>query len=142
MNKEEIWKDISNYDGVYQISNLGRVKTKDRMLERKYHNGYVRKGQFIKPQKDKDGYLRINLYKNGKPKASLIHRLVAQEFISNPNNLPQINHINLNKQDNRVENLEWCTAQENIKHAASFGLYHHPERKRDKLGKFIKKEEL
>lgn len=136
----EIWKDISNYDGVYQISNLGRLRTKDRIIERKYHNGYVRKGQIRKPQHDKDGYLRINLYKKGKPKMWFIHRLVAQEFIPNPDNLKQINHKNLNKEDNRVENLEWISAINNIRHAAGFGLYKHPDRKRDKKGRFIKKE--
>lgn len=138
---EEVWKDINGYDGVYQVSNLGRIRTKDRMLKREYHNGYVRKGQLIKMHEDKDGYLRVNLYKNGKPKTGLIHRLVAQTFIPNPNNLPQVNHKNLNKQDNRIENLEWISLEDNIKHAANFGLYHHPERKRDKLGRFIKKEE-
>lgn len=142
MNREEIWKDIENYDGVYQVSNLGRVRTKDRMIERKYHNGYVRKGQIIKLQKDKDGYLKIHLYKNGKPKMYRVNRLVAETFISNPNNLSQVNHKNLDKQDNRVENLEWISAIDNVRHAANFGLYHHPERKRDKLGRFIKKEEL
>ena len=142
MNEEEIWKDITGYDGAYQVSNLGRVRSRDRIIKREYHNNCIRKGKILKPQIDKDGYLRINIYKNKKIKMGLIHRFVAQEFIPNPDNLPQVNHKNLNKQDNRIENLEWISLKDNIKHAANFGLYHHPERKRDKLGRFIKKEEL
>lgn len=109
----EIWKDIKGYEGWYQISNLGNVKSVKREI--KYSNGIivpypekVLKG-FIKP----NGYKVIDLYKNKKKKKFYIHRLVAESFIDNPLNKPEINHINENKLDNRVGNLEWCTSSEN-----------------------------
>ena len=96
---KEIWKDIKEYENFYQISNFGVV----RSLKRKNT-----KGKILKPSKDKDGYLKVTLSKQNKRKSFFIHRLVAQEFLSNYDNLPQINHKNEIKSDNRVENLEWC----------------------------------
>lgn len=102
--KEE-FKDIKGYEGLYQISNLGRVKSLNYR-----HTG---REKILKLKIDKDGYLLICLYKNGKQKFFTIHRLVAEEFIPNPNNLPQVNHKNEIKDDNRMENLEWCTVKYN-----------------------------
>lgn len=101
---EEIWKDIEGYEG-YEVSNLGRVKSLD----------YRRTGaeRVLKPAYSGNGYLFVNLYKDGKEKKHYIHRLVAAAFIPNPHNLPEINHINEQKEDNRVENLEWCTQEYN-----------------------------
>ena len=102
---EEIWKDIAGYEGKYQVSNLGRVKSLN----------YLRKGIEKEriPNKNNSGYLIVGLHKNGKIKQFLIHRLVAEAFIENPENLPQVNHIDENKLNNCVENLEWCSAKYN-----------------------------
>ena len=101
--KEE-WKDIPNYEGLYQISNLGNIKRKK--------DNYI-----FKKNKNNGGYRIVTLTKNKIEKNVSVHRLVAQAFIPNPNNLPQINHIDGNKMNNNVNNLEWCTQSENMKHA-------------------------
>ena len=113
MEIKEVWKDIKGYEGLYQVSNLGRIKS----LEREVWNGYkvfLKSEKILKPKSNsKDGYLRIALSKNGKVKDKLIHRLVAEEFIPNPNNLPQVNHKDENKNNNYVTNLEWCDSKYN-----------------------------
>ncbi len=119
---EEIWKDINEYEGLYQVSNFGRVKSLTR--ECKHPLGGTRKvnERIMKPEKGKWGYLRVHLNKNGKGERHLIHRLVVRAFIPNPGNKPEVNHINGNKQNNHVDNLEWCTSKENIQHAIRLGL--------------------
>lgn len=107
----EIWRDIDGYDGLYQVSNLGRVKSF------KYKTPRITKGAVgIR------GYLYVNLYRGGKCKHAYVHRLVAKAFIPNSDNKPQVNHINGDKSDNRVVNLEWCTPSENVQHAFDAGL--------------------
>lgn len=116
--ENENWKDIPNYEESYQISNLGRIKSKIRIG--KFGQLYPEKIlKFIKSNK---GYYRINLYKNKQGKKHLIHRLIAKVFIPNINNYPQINHKNGVKTDNRIENLEWCTQKQNSQHASNLGL--------------------
>lgn len=111
---EEVWKDIENYEGLYQVSNLGNVK---RLIsERVFAERLI--GRII----DKDGYYRRTLCKNGKCKQVIEHRLVAKAFINNPFDKPAVNHINGIKKDNRVENLEWCTNKENTHHSIAIGL--------------------
>lgn len=100
---KEVWKDIEGYEGLYQISNLGRVKR-------------VATGKVLKGGKDKDGYLMVKLYKNNIRSNKKIHRLVAEAFIPNPENKPQVNHADENKTNNSLDNLEWMTAKENINH--------------------------
>lgn len=109
----EIWRDIEGYENLYQVSNLGRVKS----LSRIKFNGvgcYITKEIILKPCKDKDGYLYVQLSKEKVSKPHKIHRLVAKAFIPNPNNLPQVNHKDEVKYNNRIENLEWCDAKYNI----------------------------
>ena len=102
----EEWRDIPGYFGLYQVSNFGRVKS----LVGTHRESRER---ILKPYKTKYGYLRVRLCKDGKVKQFYVHRLVAEAFIPNPDNLPQVNHKNENKTDNKVENLEWCTAKYN-----------------------------
>ena len=100
---EEIWKDIEDYEALYQVSNFGRVKR-------------VTTGRILKSGKDKKGYLHVGLYKNGIVSNKTIPRLVAQAFIPNPENKPEVNHIDEDKTNNMVSNLEWMTAKENLNH--------------------------
>ena len=98
----EEWRNIKGYENLYQISNLGRVKT----LPRKNRKT---KEKIMKLRKDKDGYLRLGLHKEGKQTTHQVHRLVAEAFLENPNNYECVNHKDENKQNNKIENLEWCT---------------------------------
>ena len=111
---KEIWRDIKDYEGLYQVSNLGRIRSFDRWVKSK--NGSIRicRGRILKPYTNKDGYLCVVLSKNNKQKTFRVNRLVAQAFLDNPNNLPQVNHKDENKQNNNVENLEFCDCKYNI----------------------------
>ena len=116
MKKEyinEIWKPIKGYEGLYEVSNLGRIKRLRRLITNQYNSFYIEE-KILKPQKNRYGYLYINLYKNGIMKHITIHKLVAEAFLDNPNNLPQVNHKDENKQNNNVENLEFCDCKYNI----------------------------
>ena len=104
----EEWKSIPGYEGLYEVSNLGRVRSVDRYV--KYLNGmiHLHKGKVLSPGIRSDGYLQVSLCCNGKYKTIAVHRLVAQAFIENPDNLPEINHKDEDKTNNSVDNLEWC----------------------------------
>lgn len=97
-----IWKGVKGYEGLYEVSDTGLVKS------------LFRYKKILKPNKMNTGYLSVELFKNGTSKRMSIHRLVAEAFIPNPNNYPQVNHKDENKQNNNVENLEWCTAKYNL----------------------------
>ena len=114
---EEIWKDIAGFEGLYQVSNMGNVKSLERTVCD--NRGYYRTvpERIRKPRNTGKGYLAVNLYKDGKAKNYKIHRLVAQAFLPNPYNLPEVNHIDEDKYNNCVENLEWCTSQYNIEYS-------------------------
>ena len=111
---EEIWKDVEGYEGIYEVSNLGRVRSLDRMVE--YSDGTKRlhRGRVLKAAADKDGYDRVILSTPSGHKNRLVHRLVAQAFIPNTEHLPEVNHKDENKRNNVVSNLEWCTDKYNV----------------------------
>ena len=112
---EEIWKPVIGYEGLYEVSNLGRVRSIDRLV--KYSNGqiHLHKGRMLSPGLvHKLGYLQVALCNNGKIKHKMVYRLVAEAFLPNPDNLPQVNHKDENPFNNCVENLEWCTIEYNI----------------------------
>jgi hypothetical protein len=123
----EIWKDVSGYEGLYKVSNLGRVKSvgKPSFVDSR---GRITKGTQEKElsYKKDDRYLRAALCSGYKTKVFMVHRLVAIAFISNPSNKTQVNHINGIKTDNSVSNLEWCTPQENTDHKYQVLGYKHP----------------
>ena len=125
----EIWKDIAGYEGYYQISDKGRIKSLERRVN---DNGgmFLLKSKILKPVMNDQGYLRIGLRKDGKRKHKRVSRLVAEAFIPNPENKPQINHKNGDRTDNNVSNLEWVSVSDNIKHS-----YRVLKRKRSMLGK-------
>ena len=126
-NAPEYWCDVNGYEGIYQVSNLGRVRSLDREIKRKNGKKLLIKGQPLKVHLNRRGYLRINLRKDGKDTNHTVHRLVAKAFIPNPEDKPQVNHLNGVKTDNNVCNLEWCTRAENIEHAYRNGLMLHGE---------------
>ena len=123
----EIWKDIEGYEGYYQVSNLGRVKS----LIRKVQGTNTKSEEFLKLPLSNSGYHRVHLSKKSKVKLYSVHRLVAIAFIQNIENKPQVNHKNGIKTDNRCDNLEWCTISENRKHSydngfqSKKGINHH-----------------
>ena len=102
----EIWKDIRGYEGKYQVSNIGNVRSLN-------YRGVKGKVKRLKTECNNCGYILVFLYKECKPKGYSVHRLVAEAFIPNPNNLPQVNHKDENKANNCVWNLEWCTREYN-----------------------------
>lgn len=121
---EEIWKDIKGYEGYYQVSNLGRIRSLDRYIATVGNPSGQRliRGKILRPSKrvmsnGKDGYYSVTLYKRGVDTLFNVHRLVAETFIPNPNNLPCVNHKDENKHNNMADNLEWCTIGYNNKYS-------------------------
>ena len=107
---QEIWKDIIGYEGLYQISNYGNVKS-------------IKRDKILKPQVNGRGYLSVGLSKNGKHKTFRLNRLVMITFVGYEEGKDQVNHIDGDKTNNRLDNLEWCTQSENMIHAFANGLY-------------------
>lgn len=115
--ENEEWKPIEGYEGMYEVSNKGKIKS----LARDYNNRTLH-DRIMKQYVGKTGYFCIRLCKNGKTKLFKVHRLIAEAFIDNPNKLPFINHLDGNKLNNSISNLEWCSPSRNIKHAYLTGL--------------------
>lgn len=103
-----MWKTIKGYEGLYEISDKGEVRSFDRVLPCGHNSSHIRKGKILTPCGNGKGYLQIYLIKDGKAKKFYIHRLVAEAFIDNPNNYPIINHKDENRSNNEASNLEWC----------------------------------
>jgi len=111
-DENEIWKDIEDYKGLYQVSNLGRVRSLDRVDANKHY----RKGRVIAYSISSSGlgYRQVSLWRDGNRENRLVHRLVASAFLDNHDNLPQVNHKDENKENNAVSNLEWCSESYNV----------------------------
>lgn len=112
----EIWRPIKGYDDLYEISNFGRVKSLPKIRGRGVSQERILKPHIV------NGYVMVTLCKNNKTFNASVHRLIAEAFIPNPDNKPQINHIDGNKSNNNIDNLEWCTPSENMIHAYKMGL--------------------
>lgn len=156
MEQDEIWKDVVSYEGKYMVSNKGRVKSLNTIVEFPYNRGGLRifRGQIRKLRLNGSGYLQLNLSKSSKKKGHLVHRLVASSFIPNPEGKAEVNHLDYNPLNNNVENLNWMTRQENITYSheriraamfRNFAISHsgnspcnRPVIKLDMDGKFIR----
>jgi hypothetical protein len=129
---EEIWRGITGYEGLYQVSSLGRVKSLERYKDNHGKQQLIQES--IKTtRKDKQGYLLLDLYKDNKQKTVRVHRLVAEHFIENSDNKETVNHIDGNKGNNTADNLEWATFKEQNKH-----FYNHNLKSKHNINKAIK----
>ena len=124
---EEIWCPIKGYESIYEVSDKGRVRSLKFGKER-----------ILKPIRNKDGYLLVNLCKNGEIKHCLVHRLVAKTFIPNPQNLPEVNHKDEDKENNSVQNIEWCDRKYNINYGTRTDRCSKPVLQFTKDGEFVK----
>lgn len=120
------WRAIDGYKN-YEISNVGDVRSKDKIIVTINLTSYIKKGRQLKPKKHKDGYQFVQLSSNKKCSNLYIHRLVAQAFIPNPENKPMVNHIDGDKRNNTIKNLEWATSKENAVHAYKNNLLYKIE---------------
>lgn len=133
----EEWRDIPGYEGLYQVSNMGRVKSLDRTITRSDNKVFFIPGKIRKPQLWGAGYQMIRLVNNNIAKMFTIHRLVALAFIPNPNNLPYVNHKDENRCNNKLSNLEWCTHSYNINYGTCKKRIGDKLRNRSSLSKAI-----
>lgn len=120
--EQEIWKDVPGYEGLYQASNCGRIRSLDRVVKFKDGRQSFKKGVVLAHEIRKDETHKVKISKNNNSKCVAVHRIIALAFIPNPNSLPQVNHIDGSRHNNNVDNLEWITISGNIKHAYDMGL--------------------
>lgn len=119
---DEIWKPVAGYEGVYEVSSAGKVRSLDRMVLRRGKLGgiyeYWQAGRILSPQQVNSGYLVVHLHAGGRRRIGLVHRLVATAFHGHPTDKrPEVNHKNFDRLDNRAINLEWCSRQHNVDHS-------------------------
>lgn len=140
--RNEMWKNIKDYEGVYQISSLGRVKGLDRFYIDRWGNRTQVVGQFLRLTEDKDGYLKVGLRKQGfKQKNFFVHRLVCVHFHSNEKNKPTVNHKDGDKKNNKADNLEFADYKEQMQHAYYMGLQ-KPKYNEASGNNFLKNEDI
>lgn len=136
---KEVWKNIYGYEGYYQVSSMGRVRS---FKKKGRAEGISKNPIILNPKKSGNGYKKIYLWNNGKYDNCLIHRLVASAFIPNPENKPTVNHKDNNGLNNHVKNLEWCTYKENTKHAVENGYMSNQKGSGNYSSKLTEKEVL
>lgn len=133
MKSTEQWKPIKGYEGMYEVSDHGRIRSVDRIGYKRHNSGcmarYFYKGQIIRQRASELGYKTVGLSKNGKQKHFSVHRLVGFHFLEKPDGKDCINHIDANPSNNHVSNLEWCTQSENIQYAYDHGTKRPPHLK-------------
>src|SRR5687768_11205255 len=121
--EEEIWKDVIGYEGSYQVSSIGRVRSLTRKVNAKNGSKMTKEGRLLNPGINSKGYRLLTLQINGVWKSVKLHRLVCSHFKPNDKNLPEINHIDGDKLNNHINNLEWCDRRHNMQHASINGLF-------------------
>lgn len=126
----EEWRPVVGYEGHYEVSSRGRVRSQDWDVVRKDGTSFRKKGRVLRPHLSKRGYLAVALHKSGRQQTRTVHRLVAQAFIPNPGDSPVVRHLNDVPTDNRLENLAWGTQSDNIKDAVRNGTHRCPARER------------
>jgi len=139
--ENEIWKDVVGYEGLYQVSNLGRVKGLERTIQGWGKSGYRPtkiKGKIMKASHDRGGYLLVGLSKDGKVKTEKVHRLVLKAFLEQPEGKNQVNHKNEIRDDNRLDNLEWCDSKYNVNYGERVERSYKPIVQMDMNNKIIK----
>ena len=139
---KELWLPINGYEGLYSISSLGRVKSFDRVLITRGGGTYVKKGRILKGAFTTKGYMFVTLAVNKRNKIHSIHRMVAAAFIENPQKLPQVNHKDGVKTNNKADNLEWCDNNYNQRHAIENGLNNQAKGENCGTSKFTEKTVL
>lgn len=137
----EVWKQIPEYEGFYEASNLGNIRALKRVVKRKDSLYTIGTSHILKPYKNSKGYLCVDLYKNGIRTKYKVHRLIATTFIPNPQNKPYIDHINTNKEDNSVTNLRWVTSKENKNNPLTRKLHSDIQSRKDIIEKCFRARE-
>lgn len=127
--KEEIWRDVPNYEHLYEVSNLGNVRSLNKFVKTRGNGRRLIVGRVLKNLCGSGGYYHVSLYKECKQEIISIHRLIAKVFLPNPNNYPVINHIDSNRKNNDLSNLEWCTQKHNLQHARDCGRLNYDSQK-------------